>query len=60
MLDRDLASIYGVETRTLNQTVKRNVDRFPEDLMFKPTKEEWAEIERVSNMLSQNVMTSPQ
>lgn len=32
MLDRDLASIYGVETRTLNQTVKRNVDRFLEDL----------------------------
>jgi outer membrane murein-binding lipoprotein Lpp len=60
MLDRDLASIYGVETRALNQAVKRNADRFPEDFMFKLTKEEWAEIERVSNMSSQNVMTSPQ
>lgn len=31
MLDRDLANIYGVETRALNQAVKRNADRFPED-----------------------------
>ena len=31
MIDRDLAEMYGVETRTLNQAVKRNVDRFPED-----------------------------
>lgn len=35
MLDRDLASIYSVETRALNQAVKRNVERFPEDFMFK-------------------------
>ncbi|MDR3326776.1 MAG: ORF6N domain-containing protein [Prevotellaceae bacterium] len=34
MLDRDLAEIYGVETRALNQAVKRNIDRFPEDFMF--------------------------
>ena len=34
MLDRDLAELYGVETRTLNQAVRRNVDRFPEDFMF--------------------------
>ncbi|WP_235524254.1 ORF6N domain-containing protein [Pedobacter sp. Hv1] len=34
MLDRDLAELYGVETRTLNQAVKRNRDRFPEDFMF--------------------------
>ena len=60
MLDRDLASIYGVETRALNQAVKRNADRFPEDFMFKLSKEEWVEIERISNMSSQNVMTSPQ
>ena len=31
MLDRDLAELYGVETRTLNQTERRNIDRFPED-----------------------------
>ena len=60
MLDRDLASIYGVETRALNQAVKRNADRFPEDFMFKLTQEEWVEIEKVSNMSSQIVMTSPQ
>ena len=59
MLDRDLASIYGVETRALNQAVKRNADRFPEDFMFKLTIEKWTGIERVSNMLSQNVMTLP-
>ena len=40
MLDRDLAEMYGVETRTLNQAVKRNIERFPEDVMFQLTKEE--------------------
>ena len=34
MLDRDLAELYGVETRALNQAVKRNIERFPEDFMF--------------------------
>lgn len=40
MLDFDLASMYGVETRALNQSVKRNIERFPEDFMFQLTKEE--------------------
>ena len=40
MLDRDLAELYGVETRALNQAVKRNRDRFPEDFMFQLTSEE--------------------
>ena len=40
MLDKDLAVLYGVQTRTLNQAVKRNVQRFPEDFMFQLTKEE--------------------
>ncbi|MDR0962291.1 MAG: ORF6N domain-containing protein, partial [Mediterranea sp.] len=40
MLDRDLAEMYGVETKVLNQAVKRNIERFPEDFMFQPTKEE--------------------
>lgn len=44
MLDADLAVIYGVETRTLNQAVKRNIDRFPEDFMFQLTKEEWQQL----------------
>ncbi len=42
MLDRDLAELYGVETKVLNQAVKRNIDRFPEDFMFKLNKSEWA------------------
>ena len=40
MLDRDLAYLYGVETKALNQAVKRNLRRFPEDFMFQLTKEE--------------------
>jgi len=40
MLDRDLAELYGVETRTLNQAVKRNLNRFPEDFMFQLTQTE--------------------
>lgn len=40
MLDRDLASLYGVETRALNQAVTRNLDRFPERYSFKLTPEE--------------------
>ena len=40
MLDRDLAELYGVETRRLNEQVKRNKERFPEDFMFQITNEE--------------------
>src|SRR4030066_486993 len=40
IVDRDLAEIYGVETRRLNEQAKRNPDRFPEDFMFQLTKEE--------------------
>lgn len=42
MLDRDLAELYQVETKALNQQVKRNLKRFPEDFMFQLTIEEWA------------------
>ena len=52
MLDRDLARLYGVETRVLNQAVKRNIKRFPEDFMFRLTKNE------VTNLKSQFVMSS--
>jgi hypothetical protein len=41
MLDIDLAELYQVETGRLNEQVKRNVDRFPEDFMFQLTNEEW-------------------
>ena len=40
MLDRDLAALYGVETKRLNEQVKRNIKRFPEDFMFQLTREE--------------------
>lgn len=40
MLDRDLAEMYGVETRRLNEQVKRNVNRFPDDFMFRLTTQE--------------------
>ena len=43
MIDRDLAELYDVETRVLNQAVRRNEKRFPEDFMFQMTKEEMGE-----------------
>lgn len=41
MLDEDLAELYGVPTKRLNEQVKRNLDRFPEDFMFRLNREEW-------------------
>jgi phage regulator Rha-like protein len=46
MLDKNLARLYGVETRALNQAVRRNIARFPEDFMFQLTKEEAEELLR--------------
>ncbi len=60
MLDYDLAAIYGVETRTLNQAVKRNMERFPQDFMFKLTEEEWFALVQKISMSSQIVMTYPE
>src|SRR4051812_16898840 len=51
MLDFDLAQLYEVETKVLNQAVKRNLKRFPEDFMFQLTADEW------NNMRSQIVTT---
>lgn len=48
MLDSDLANLYGVETRRLNEQVKRNIERFPSDFMFQPTKDE------ITILMSQN------
>ena len=53
MLDSDLAELYEVETRILNQAVKRNIDIFPEDFMFQLNLTEW------ESMSSQFVMTYP-
>ena len=41
MLDKDLAEMYSVETKVLNQAVKRNIERFPKDFMFQLTKKEF-------------------
>ncbi len=52
MLDRDLAELYGVETRRLNEQVKRNLSRFPLDFMFQLDKDELA------ILISQNATSS--
>ena len=44
MLDSDLADIYGVPTSRLNEQVKRNTERFPEDFVFKRSTEEWEQV----------------
>src|SRR5260221_2827526 len=53
MLDFDLAELYEVETRALNQAIKRNIESFPKDFMFRLTAKEW------NTMSSQIVMTYP-
>lgn len=52
MLDRDLAEMYGVETRRLNEQIKRNIKRFPDDFMFQLRKEEF------ENLMSQFATSS--
>jgi hypothetical protein len=52
MLDSDLAELYGVETKVLNQAVNRNADKFPEDFMFDMEETEW------QNLKSQFVTSS--
>ena len=55
MLDFDLAELYGIETRTLKQAVRRNIERFPEDFMFMLTKEEANNLIHIG--VSQNVIS---
>lgn len=52
MIDRDLAELYGVETKVFNQAVKRNIKRFPDDFMFQVSNEEY------ENLRSQIVTSS--
>lgn len=62
MLDRDLAEMYGVETRVLNQAVKRNIERFPSDFMFQLTDEEtkvWKSQIVMSNSVKMGVRRNP-
>lgn len=72
MLDFDLAALYEVETKALNQAVKRNIERFPEDFMFRLTAKEWTmmrshfvtasgqhvHFQKTGNMRSQNATAS--
>lgn len=53
MIDRDLAELYSVETRRLNEQVKRNIERFPDDFMFQLTKEEESQYLYDSSLMSQ-------
>ena len=57
MIDRDLASLYGVETRVLNQAVRRNIDRFPEDFMFSLTRQEIRDLSQL--VISSKIKHSP-
>ena len=62
MIDRDLAEIYGVETRVLNQAVKRSMERFPEDFMSQMTEEEfqyWKSQIVISNSLTMSLRKKP-
>ena len=59
MLDRDLAALYEVEIRILNQAVKRNIKRFPKDFMFQLTKEEFESLRfQIETSESNNSLTS--
>ncbi len=54
MFDSDLAMLYEVETKVLNQAVKRNIERFPQDFMFQLTKQEWEDVK-----VRSQIVTSP-
>lgn len=60
MLDFDLADLYQVETRRLNEQVKRNIDRFPSDFMFRLTSKEWQDMRsQFVTSSSQNIYSQP-
>ena len=62
MLDSDLAMLYGVTTSRLNEQVKRNINRFPDDFMFQLTKEEWSALRSqfaiLEDLKSQNAISN--
>jgi len=61
MLDFELAALYGVETKVLNQAVKRNIERFPADFMFQLTQGEWNLVSNnITILRSQNVTAKPE
>jgi phage regulator Rha-like protein len=58
MIDESLARLYGVETKVFNQAVKRNIDRFPEDFMFRLTREESDSLRFQFETLNEDVLRS--
>jgi hypothetical protein len=62
MIDRDLAKLYQVETRRINEQVKRNIERFPDDFMFRLTKDEledWKSQNATSNSIKMGIRKMP-
>ena len=62
MIDRDLAELYGIETRRLNEQVKRNTDRFPDSFMFQLSKDElnkWKSQIATSNKIKMGLRKPP-
>jgi hypothetical protein len=59
MLDFDLAELYDTETRILKQSVKRNMERFPDDFMFQLTKTEWQKLITICDNLPKSIKFSP-
>jgi hypothetical protein len=59
MFDFNLATLYGTETRTLKQAVKRNIERFPKDFMFQLNKSEWQELITINDNLPEGIKFSP-
>jgi hypothetical protein len=57
MLDSDLAKLYEIESKVLNQAVKRNLERFPSDFMFQLTKEEFEVLKEQSQSFKQSVIS---
>lgn len=57
MVNRDLAALYGVETRVLNQAVRRNLERFPQDFMFALTREEILNLSQI--VISSEIKHAP-
>jgi hypothetical protein len=57
MLDRDLAAMYGVETRVMNQAVRRNIERFPDDFMFALTRDEIMNLSQI--VISSGIKHAP-
>lgn len=57
MIDRDLAELYGVETRVLNQAVRRNIKRFPDDFMFSLNREEIRNLSQI--VISSKIKHAP-